>query len=177
MASARMVFCEESDLMELERYVALPKDFPRKARSMEISRLCVDPNYRKSDLLFSLFRELTYIGILSNRDYVVLTSPCELLSHYKKLGAQSLGIEFDIKEISGSDTVRLEVLMIDVKKHLKGISVNPVAWYLISRHALKLAYFKSGHAKFEIKGARRRVLTLLGFALYKLLEFKKRLST
>ena len=96
VASARMVFCEANDAMELERYVALPKDFPRKERSMEISRLCVDPNYRKSDLLLSLFKELTYIGLLSNRDYVVLTSPCELLSHYKKLGAKSLGMEFDV---------------------------------------------------------------------------------
>ena len=47
--------------MELERYVALPKIF-KKRKVMEISRLCVDPNYRKSDLLLSLFKELTYIG-------------------------------------------------------------------------------------------------------------------
>ena len=66
--------------------------------------------------------------------------------------------------------------MIDVKKHVKGVSVNPIAWYLISRHALKLAYFKSGHSKFEIKDTRRRALTMLGFTLYKLLVFKRNIS-
>ena len=87
---------------------------------MEISRLCVDPEYRKSDLLFSLFKELTYIGIVSGRDYVVLTSPPELMKSYLKLGARKLGIDFNIQEVSGEEFVKLTVMMIDVKKHMEG---------------------------------------------------------
>ena len=54
VASVRVVFCKDNQKMEIENYIELPEHFPDKEDCMEISRLCIDPDYRKSDLLLSL---------------------------------------------------------------------------------------------------------------------------
>ena len=60
------------------------------------------------------------------------------------------------------------------KNTWKGIGVNPVAWYLVSRHAMKLAHYKSQHESFRVNDLRRLSLIALGFIFYNLLMFFKK---
>ena len=78
--------------MEIENYIELPEHFPDKEDCMEISRLCIDPDYRKSDLLLSLFNEILLIALESKRNHALVTAPKDTAANYKRAGYRDMGL-------------------------------------------------------------------------------------
>ena len=142
VASVRVVFCKENQKMEIENYIELPEHFPDKEDCMEISRLCIDPDYRKSDLLLSLFNEILLIALESKRNHALVTAPKDTAANYKRAGYRDMGVKFTIKEVMGDDEVELRVMGISLPDILKAKGINPLSWHLIYEDSLKIATFK-----------------------------------
>ena len=103
----------------LKSNIDLPNNFFNRIDCFEISRLCIDPEYRKSDLILSLFREIMFT-LFSLKESAILTSPPELSKNYERVGYRKLGVEFEIQEIMGEEKIKLSVLHLKLENLFKG---------------------------------------------------------
>lgn len=177
VASVRVVFCKEDEKMEIENYIELPDHFPDKEDCMEISRLCIDPDYRRSDLLLSLFNEILLIALESKRNHALVTAPKDTAANYKRAGYRDMGVSFSIKEVMGNDEVELRVMGISLPDILRAKGINPLSWHLIYEDSLKIATFKGvldGSGVNKIKSYLWPFLGRIGFKLYRYVKSRKK---
>ncbi len=120
-----------------------PVKVPDKRKIVEISRLCTDSEYRRTDLLNRVF-EYTYKSVLcGDRDFILTSTDVKLWTLYKKLGFKKTGMSYPHPYLSG-----IEHFIIIGKRSQPdyGADISPLAWnylwremndYMIDRQILK----------------------------------------
>ena len=174
VATGRSVFTESGQKMELEKYIDLPRSFPSCTDCFEISRLCIDPDYRNTDLIISLFRGLMLIGIESKKNHCIATSPIEMIDSYRKTGFKKLGKKFTIDELNGNGRVELHVLGIALPDLFKGKGVHPITWYLVFSQTLNLALFNGFITRDKVYNTRAYFNNIIGIISFHIYSFVRK---
>lgn len=105
IGAGRVVFVG-TDIERSEHHrmgVELPKDVIERG-FVEISRVCVHPDYRGSDFFVTLLRHVSKIGMMASVGYAVANCNEDLWNFYKELGWKRFGKPFNA---FGRDDCRL----------------------------------------------------------------------
>lgn len=128
VASCRIFFPEESDLLEQEQYVKLPSSIGRKDQIAEIMRVCTHPDFRRGDLLISLFHFLAVTCVQAKRYIVLGCAEPHLLKVYTDIGFQDIGVEYVHK---GLGNTKHRAFLADARERIQGRGVNPLIWNVV----------------------------------------------
>lgn len=127
IASLRILFPDEDGALEHETHCKVPSDLPRGDELVEITRVVVDPNFRRSDLLLGLFHRAVIACLQSGRRYILGNSDKKLLPLYRGLGFQILDVRFQNAKLG----VDGNLFIGDIHSAILGRSVGPVPWNLL----------------------------------------------
>jgi hypothetical protein len=97
VGSLRLVFHGPGDCLEMLEHVdskLIPADFPDKESLVEVTRICISPDYRKGDLLLGMLKLAIVTMLQSNRDWIVGGSEAGLLPFYAALGAKVTDLKY-----------------------------------------------------------------------------------
>lgn len=127
VASLRVIFPEEGDQLEHEKYLKMPKDFPRNDQMVEITRVVVHPEFRGNDLLYSLFKQAVVVCLQAERRWILGNSDPKLLPLYRKIGFKILPLSFDLEVFN----IHPYLFLGDIYATMAGHRVNPIVWNLM----------------------------------------------
>jgi predicted GNAT family N-acyltransferase len=125
VGSLRIMFHSPDETTEYEEFLDFPPEFPSKADLVVSSRNCTDPNYRGSDLVYGLIRQLVLTTLQSGRRYILGGSSEELLPLYKKLGFEPTGVFFEHGTLN---KVKEQLILGDVVKIISGQTTSIASW-------------------------------------------------
>ena len=128
VATARLTFAELGEKLEIERDTIWRENFPRRENCVEVSRTCTSPDYRGSDLLFSLFHQIAITTVQAGRRWIVIGASEKESSLYQRIGFTSTGVHYRHTAYGG---LKHQVMLGDTPSVMKGIGVGPIAWHAI----------------------------------------------
>lgn len=134
VGTIRVTFCDSDSQLEIEKYVKLPKEFPRRDEIAEAGRAATAPEYRKGDLFFSMLQRAAIVCLQAGRPFVIMSTTKELVSMYERIGFTKANLEF-IHDLYPSQTQI--VLSIDLRQALAGKNVGLLAWNTIWKDVLE----------------------------------------
>ena len=140
VGSLRIVFHRPGDMLEMLEHVEnapVPDWFPQNEDLVEVTRICVDHNYRKGDLLLGMFKQVLLVMLQSNKWWLVGGSEEGLLPYYKALGAKVTGLEYQWAR--GGMTTAVSVLTINLADYLNQVDVSQAAWNLLAPDVIAFA--------------------------------------
>ena len=133
VATARLTFHELGDVTEHEEFIPWPSEFPRRDESVEVTRACTHPEFRRTGLFFSLLRQVVVTATQAGRKWVVTSSTEDLVPLYEFVGLKNVGLTYHHPELNNLKHVVLVGSMHDA---LSGRTVGPTAWNQVWRDAL-----------------------------------------
>jgi GNAT superfamily N-acetyltransferase len=133
IATARLTFHEHGDITEHEEFVAWPNDFPRRDESVEVTRACTHPEFRRTGLFFALLRHVVITATQAGRSWVVTSSTEDLVPLYRFVGLANVGVTYNHPDLNNLKHV---ILIGNIHDALSGRSVGPTAWNQVWKDAL-----------------------------------------
>src|SRR5690606_5659951 len=128
VASAAVIFHAVDSKTEQELFVEWSDKYPSREDLIEVNRVCTDPDFRGSDLLYCLFRFIAIVSIQSGRNYCVICATDKLVPLYGKLGFVSTKKSYLHPSLGNQ---RHTMLIGNIVKGITGEGVNPIAWNLV----------------------------------------------
>lgn len=125
VGSARAMFHETGDKTSHERYLKYPHNFPKIDECLEVSRVCVKPEYQGAGLAHELVKHLALLTIKSGRKYVYLSAAGKLVGFWTELGFRDTGVSYIHKQLGNLEH---KLLINDVKKSILGKCTSAKAW-------------------------------------------------
>lgn len=129
IATARVRFNSLDQPLEHEQFVDWPDRLPRRDLIIEVSRVCIHPEFRKGDLLAGLFQFACATSIQHERPWVLIGSWPKMVPFYNKIGFQETGLKHN-EELWNAEQ---HLLIANSNDTMLGRGVNPVYWNLIWR--------------------------------------------
>jgi hypothetical protein len=129
IGSALLVFGEQGHKpFELDQL--LPKSqfsrLPQYEELMEITAICIEKYYQDTDVLHGVFEAMYREGLSAGKQYVMVASPEESLSRYKKMGFKDEGIALVHPR---STRLKLNVLVLNKETGKTGKGMSPIKWW------------------------------------------------
>ncbi len=159
IATARLTFHEHGDITEHEEFVAWPNDFPRRDESVEVTRACTHPEFRRTGVFFALLRHVVVTATQAGRIWVVTSSTEDLVPLYRFVGLANVGITYNHPDLNNLKHV---VLVGSIHEALSGRSVGPIAWNQVWRDALPYMSYPSAVAQDTLSRVRIALYRLVG---------------
>ncbi len=104
----------------------LPKGFPPSDDIVEIAKLCLAPEYRRTSLDVRLCGDVHGRLVRAGRQHLAITAPDWLHKRYAFIGFRPTGVRFDIPGIPGSE---MEIMLTrQVAFGTYGLHVDPLRW-------------------------------------------------
>jgi hypothetical protein len=113
----------ESDRLRHEDYCELPASLPPRTEIVEVSKACTHPEFRGSDLFYSIVKHAALVAIQSRRRYILMSCTDQLLPIYKKLGLRDLRVSY----VHAGMGLRHTVLLGEVAPMAAG-RMSPILW-------------------------------------------------
>jgi len=132
IATARMLYNQLGDKLEQEQYIEWSGTLPRKDQVLEMSRAATHSAFRKNDLLATLFGFIAAACALSGREWVIISSPDDMVPFYTKLGWKKTGLDYNHPTFGN---VHQNILMANIHDVLCGKDVHPLYWNLVWKEA------------------------------------------
>ena len=129
VATGRIRYSELNSPLEHEKYVEWPDTLPRRDQIFEISRVCTDPEFRRSDLLAGLFQFICATCIQIDKPYVLIGSWPEMQGFYEKIGFKDTGLSHTEPMWNS----RQHLMIGHSVDTMLGRDVGPLYWNLIWR--------------------------------------------
>lgn len=126
VGSARAMFHEKADKTSHERYLSFPKNFPKNEECLEVSRVCVLPDFQGIGLASELAKHLALLTIKSGRKYCYLSAAGDLINFWKQLGYQSTGTSYDHEDFGN---LRHELLLNPIEDSILGKNIKAKNWH------------------------------------------------
>ena len=102
-----------------------PRDLPPKKSIIEISRLCIDEEYRRSDLLIRMIEHIYKVLLASDRKYFLTSSDKSLWPLYKSLGFKKTLYSYDHPTFKG---IIHDIIILDKQVGISSKKLNPIKW-------------------------------------------------
>ncbi len=128
VATSRLIFNQFEEKMEQERFVKWPSDLPRRDEMVEIMRACTRPDFRKSDLLISMFKFIAITVAQSRRRWIIICAADEMMPLYKKIGFHEVGMQY---LHSGLNNLKHNILLANVTDAIEGKTVGALTWNIV----------------------------------------------
>lgn len=126
VGSTRVAFARtEGDRLKHDEYVKLPSWLPSRTEMIESSKTCTHPDFRGSDLFYSLLKQMAIVMLQSGRRWLLMSCTDGLRPLYKKLGAKDVGVTY----VHPTMGLKHHVMMGDIVSMVVG-GMNPIAWNL-----------------------------------------------
>ncbi len=126
IGSTRVVFARtENDRLKHDDYVELPDWLPPRTEIIESSKTCTHPDFRGSDLFYSLLKHMALVTFQARRRWLLMSCTDGLRPLYKKLGCKDVGVTY----VHPTMGIKHHVMIGDVLSMLVG-GMNPIAWNL-----------------------------------------------
>jgi predicted GNAT family N-acyltransferase len=129
VATVRLYFPRgPASRLKHEDFLALPPGFPARDDVVEFSKFCTDPEFRGSDLFYTLVKRCALSTMQSGRRYALMSCTASLAPAYARVG---------FRKVAGGSyvhpTMHLEhdLMIGDVARIVSGKHVNPVVWNLM----------------------------------------------
>jgi len=155
VASLALTFPGLDNELDTERSLenGLPKGFPPRDSIMELSRLCIDPEFQKGDILIRIFEHSYRVFATSGRQVAITSTDDKLWPTYKKIGFRKTGLSYAHPTLNG---LKHDIIRIDLKDVLIGRRVPLLAWLVVysrmTEHVLSVGKLKlSIYQKIRIK--------------------------
>jgi predicted GNAT family N-acyltransferase len=157
-----------------------PASIPPKANLIEASRLCIDSEYRGTDVLQGLFEHGLKHFLLSDRHWLLTSAMDELLPMYEKIGFRRLGASYRHPRLNHKEH---HLIIASRTTFLAGLGVNLLVWnsvfgnlvrYLMDHGLLQLTVWE--RALIRAKLAFRPLANLLLYRTAKQ-AFRKHLDS
>jgi predicted GNAT family N-acyltransferase len=129
VGSIRVTYCKQpQDRFELEESITLPKEFQNRYDQAEISRMCIHPEYQRTDLVVGLMERAFMHSLRSNRKNIITSCDLKMIRFYKILGFAQTGIQFELKTLHG---VPHRFIYLKTRKGMTGLGIHPAAYYQV----------------------------------------------
>lgn len=128
VASARLTFSQYNEVMEQEKYVQWPAELPRRDEMVEAMRACTRYDFRRSDLLISLFKFICLSVAQSERRWIVLCATDEMKPLYKKIGFSEVGLKYEHVKLNN---LVHNIMLANVPDAMEGSNVGPIMWNVV----------------------------------------------
>ncbi len=128
IASTRLIFNETEDSMEHDQFVIFKDDMPRKDEICEITRVCIDKEFRGTNVLALLLKQVGITVAQSGRKYILGCATDKLLPLYLKIGFRKTDYTYLHKDLND---LKHTVFLCNVHDVAKGIGVNPIVWNIL----------------------------------------------
>lgn len=128
IASATMTFPNNEEvLLDTESPLegGYPESFPNKIDCIEISRLCIDPDYRLTNGIVKIYKYICKIFLSSNRRYLVTSADQELLKSYIKIGFKKTDLVYEHKVFKN---LPHRIILYDIKNVYDGKTTGFLVW-------------------------------------------------
>ena len=136
VASCRIMFHDTGDETEIHSIVKIPDSFPRLEEMTVITRTCTHPEYRGSDLLDSVVKQMALVSIQAQRRYALGFAAGSLIPLWNKLGFKSTGIKFKHPNLNN---IEHEVLIADFQKIISGNGISLGTWNRVYKTLVEFA--------------------------------------
>jgi len=114
VGSFRIVYSKNDEKLEIEDYLSKPDDIPPNASLLELSRLCIDPDYKnRSQLLFGMLKWFLITLLEEERDLYLATAPQDLVQVYRSVGFEITNVTHNRDEIVGGEMMLLTLIKMD----------------------------------------------------------------
>ncbi|MCJ8277151.1 MAG: PilZ domain-containing protein [Bdellovibrionales bacterium] len=128
IATSRLTFHENVDKFEQQEYIEWSHDLPRTHESLEIMRVCVHPDYQKTDVLLGMFHFNALTAVQSKRKYVVMSVTEEMRKFYSRIGFQDVNLSYEHPTLN--NTVH-NICIANVVDGMSGKNCDPVYWNIV----------------------------------------------
>ena len=130
VATLRMTFkLELNHSFELEKYICISEIKSLPEEMVEISRLCVHPDFKRTDLIYGLFRQIILIMLQARKRLILGSATERMIPLYMKIGCRLTGQKYNHLFLGGEDHL---VFLADVFAVAKGRIVSPLIWNLLA---------------------------------------------
>ncbi|MFL5433177.1 MAG: N-acyl amino acid synthase FeeM domain-containing protein, partial [Myxococcales bacterium] len=113
----------ESARLNHEDYCELPASLPPRDEIVEVFKFCTHPDFRRSDLFYSLVKQAGLVAIQSRRRYVLMSCTDQLHPVYRRLGFHDLGVSY----VHPAMGLRHHLMLAEIAASLSG-RMNPILW-------------------------------------------------
>jgi predicted GNAT family N-acyltransferase len=128
VCSARMIFHQVGDTMEQEKFVKWPTHLPRPDEVLEVMRACTKPDFRGSDLLVGMLRQITITIAQAKKNWIVICASDEMVGFYEKIGFKKVDLSY---EHTGLNNRVHHVMIANFLDAMAGRTVGPIYWNLV----------------------------------------------
>lgn len=127
VGSMRLIFHEMNDSLEHERFFNYNQfDFlPRKDEVVEVTRICTHPDYRGSDILYSLMKQMTVQAVQAGRMWIIGSAEENLLKVYNSMGYYTKDIRFAHEDLGN---IPHQLLLGHLPSMIAGKNVSASVW-------------------------------------------------
>jgi predicted GNAT family N-acyltransferase len=101
----------------------LPASLPPRTEIVEVFKFCTHPDFRRSDLFYSMVKQAALVAIQSRRRFVLMSCTDQLQSVYKRLGFRDLDVSY-VHPVMG---LRHHLMLAEIAASLSG-RMNPILW-------------------------------------------------
>ena len=169
VASVRLMFPRgPDDALKHAEYLELPETLPARDRLVEVSKACTHPDFRGSDLFYSMMKLTALTTVQSGREFIFMSCTDGLLAIYRKLGMRKLGAGY----VHPTMGLAHHIMIGDAARMIAGDGMNPIFWNVVIGHDLwqfaKRCGAVSWSVALAVRVAVRRMFAPFGFlaALY-----------
>lgn len=128
IASLRIVPYKSEDNWYYDQYITWNEELPQKSECVEITRVCVDPDYWKTGVLIGLFQRTALLILQIGRRYFVGSAIKKLIPLYTKIGCIPTSLNFTNLELNSQFDI---IFYADVRKQTLGIGISPLTWSML----------------------------------------------
>jgi predicted GNAT family N-acyltransferase len=143
-----------------------PVSLPPKANLIEVSRLCIDSDYRGTDVLQGMFEHGLKHFLLSDRHWLLTSAMDELLPAYERIGFRRLGASYKHPRLNHKEH---HLIIASRNGFLAGLGMNIFVWnsvfgdlvrYLMDQRLLPLPFWERAiiRAKLLLQPVSKRLL-------------------
>lgn len=163
VASVRLMFPQgPGDPLKHAEYLELPRTMPSRDRLVEVSKACTHPDFRGSDLFYSMMKLTALTTAQAGRQFIFMSCTDGLLGIYRKLGMRKLGTGY----VHPTMGLVHHVMIGDAARMIAGDGMNPIFWNVVIGHDLWLFAKRCGavswSAALAVRVAMRRLFAPLG---------------
>jgi predicted GNAT family N-acyltransferase len=155
VGSFRLIFHEDEDQLEHERFVNFDKRFPRKDQVVEVTRVCTHPDFRKSDILNYLMQQMILNTVLAGKKYIIGSAAKSLIGYYNKIGFDDTKVCFEHEDLNSLEHTMLVCNVINV------ITCKNISYSQWGRYYKDLASFLEEKKIYEFNPTEIIYLNLL----------------
>ena len=128
VASLRIMPHRPGEAWEHDRFLTWTPELPPKPESVEITRVCTDPAFKRTNVLLGLFQRTALLVLVCGRRYLIGCATQGLMPLYQRIGCIPSSVRFSHADLGNQQHT---LFYADVQESLLGKTMNPVTWSLL----------------------------------------------